>query len=180
MAIDTVCCDTPATDDGSTCSQVFVVTKTLLNDAYGMKSNKQLLNSLEENIRQMGSMDELASDSTQSEISTRVKDFLRALFIDDWQSEAYSRHQNFSERRCQTIKRQTSTLLDRISALEFTWLLAMCYIFFVLNHTHNATIKTHLPMLQLYLLVICLLYFVSISGKLSSSMLRTLLFLVIV
>ena len=42
-------------------------------------------------------MDKLISDNAQSEISTRVKDILIALFIDDFQSESYHQHQNFSE-----------------------------------------------------------------------------------
>ena len=41
-------------------------------------------------------MDELTSDSDQSDVSTRVKDVLRALLIDDWQSESYHQHQNFA------------------------------------------------------------------------------------
>ena len=144
VAICTVYCDTPVVDDGSTCAQLFVETKTFLTDVYGMKSDKQFVNSLEDNIRQRGAMDKLISDSAQSEISTRVKDILRDLFIDDWQSEAHHQHQNYAEKRHQTVKRQTNTLLDRTGAPSFTWLLAMCYVCFVLNHTYNATIKTHL------------------------------------
>ena len=34
-------------------------------------------------------MDKLISDSTQSEISNRVKDTLRALFVEYWQSEPH-------------------------------------------------------------------------------------------
>ena len=70
-------------------------------------------------------MDELTSDSTQSEISTRVKYILRSVFIDDWQSEAYDRNQKFGEQRCQTRKRQTNALLDRTSAPAFAWLIEM-------------------------------------------------------
>ena len=58
------------------------------------------------------------SDSTKSEIS-RVKDILRALFIDDWQPEAYRQHQNFAERTHQNIKRQTNNLLDRTDTPAF-------------------------------------------------------------
>ena len=47
---DAVYCDTPAIDDCSKCSQVFVGTKTLLTDVYGMKSDKKIVNSLEHNI----------------------------------------------------------------------------------------------------------------------------------
>ena len=61
----------------------FVVTKTLLTDAHVMKSDKQLVNSLENKFRQMIAMDKLMSDNAQSEISTRFKDILRALVIGD-------------------------------------------------------------------------------------------------
>ena len=65
-------------------------------------------------------MDRLTSDSAQSEISTRVKDMLRALFIYKLQLEAYHQHQKYSDRRCQTVKRQTNVLLDRTVAPSFT------------------------------------------------------------
>ena len=89
---------------------------------------KKFVSSLEDNIRQRGVMEKLTLDSVKSEISTRVEDILRALFIDDWKSEAYQQHQNFAERRCQTIKRQNNTLLGRTSVPALTWLLAMHYV----------------------------------------------------
>ena len=54
-----------------------------------MKTDKKFVNSLEDNIRKRGAMDKLILDSTQSEISNRVNDMLRALFIDDWQSDSH-------------------------------------------------------------------------------------------
>ena len=54
-----------------------------------MKSDKQFANTLEDNIRTRGAMDKLISDRAQVEISKRVLDILRALFIDDWQSEPH-------------------------------------------------------------------------------------------
>ena len=83
VVIDAVYCDTPATDEGSTYSQLFVSTKALLTNVYGVKSYEQFVNISEDNIRQRGSMDKLTSDIAQSEISTRVKDILRVSFIDD-------------------------------------------------------------------------------------------------
>ena len=88
VATDTFYYDIPAIDDGSECAQLFVGTKTLLTDVYGMKYDKQFVNILEDNVRQREDMDKLTSDVAQSEISTRVKDILRALFVDDWQSKA--------------------------------------------------------------------------------------------
>ena len=40
VAIDTVCCDAPATDEGLKCAHAFVVDNTLLTDAHGVKSDK--------------------------------------------------------------------------------------------------------------------------------------------
>ena len=106
---------------------------------WSLINNSSIL--LEENIRQRGEIDKLISDSSKSEISLRLKEILRALFIDYWQSEACHQHQNFSERRFQTIKKHTNTLLNRTGAHTHTWLLAMMHVFFVLNHTYNVTIK---------------------------------------
>ena len=51
VATYNVYCDTFAIDDGSKCSQEFVGTKTLASNVYVMKSVKQLVNILEDNIR---------------------------------------------------------------------------------------------------------------------------------
>ena len=48
-----------------------------------MKYDKQLVDILEDNIRQKGAIEKITLDSAQFEISTRVKDILRALFIDE-------------------------------------------------------------------------------------------------
>ena len=59
---------------------MFVGTKNLLIDAFGMKSDKQFAFLLECNIRQRVDLNELIPDSTQSEINTRVKDCFNAFF----------------------------------------------------------------------------------------------------
>ena len=80
-------------DYGSTCAQLFVGTKTLVTDVYGMMTDKKLVNTLEDNIRKRGAMDKIISNSVQSDIFNRVKDILRSLFIDDWKSEPCYQHQ---------------------------------------------------------------------------------------
>jgi hypothetical protein len=50
-------------------------------------SDNQFVNALEENIRKRGAMDKIFSYRAQPEISSKVKDILRALHISDWQSE---------------------------------------------------------------------------------------------
>ncbi len=95
---DTVFSDTNAIDDGSTCAQISIGRDTMFANAYGMKVDKEFVNTLEDNIRRRGAMDMLISDQAQAEISKRVLDLICAYCVNDWQSEAYHQHQNFGER----------------------------------------------------------------------------------
>ena len=69
VATDTIFSDTPAVDDGSTMAQFFCGCDTLVCDAYGIKSTKQFINTLSDNIRKRGAMDTLISDGGKYEIS---------------------------------------------------------------------------------------------------------------
>jgi hypothetical protein len=67
VATDTICSDTPAIDCCVTSAQLFVGTKTHTADVYPIKSNKQFVNTLLDNITQCGA---------QVEISERIKQVL--------------------------------------------------------------------------------------------------------
>jgi septum formation inhibitor MinC len=94
VATDTIYSDTPAIDCGITSAQLFVGTKTHTADVYPIKSDKQFVNTLLDNITQRGTPTKLISDRTQVEISERVKQVLRPLHISTWQSEPHQQHQN--------------------------------------------------------------------------------------
>jgi hypothetical protein len=141
VATDTVYSDTPAIDNGSTSAQLYFGTKSTLTDVYGMKTDKQFVNTLEYNIREWGAMDSLLSDSAQVEISNKVKTILRNLFIRSWQSELYKQQQNPAERRFKTVKRVNNNVLDRTGVPAYTWLLCLMYVCYVLNRTYNETIN---------------------------------------
>ena len=81
VATDTVFSDTPAVDSGVKQAQVFLSRDTLVADGYPMKSGKQFVNTLEDDIRRQGAMDKLLSDSAKTEISNKVMDILRAYHI---------------------------------------------------------------------------------------------------
>ena len=99
VATDQIFSDTPAIDTGGIQSaQMFIGRETFVGDVYGVKTSGQFVNTLQDNIRQRGAMDKLISDSARVEISQQVKDILRAMVIQDWQSEPYYHHQNFFER----------------------------------------------------------------------------------
>ena len=72
VATDTVFSDTPAVEYLVKQVQVFVGRDTLVADAYPMKSGKQFVNTLEDNIRRRGAMDKILSDSAKTEISNKV------------------------------------------------------------------------------------------------------------
>jgi hypothetical protein len=137
VATDTIFSNTPAIDGGKTCAQIFVGTETLVTDVYGMKSEKQFVNTLEDNIRKRGAMSRLLSDHAQVEISAGVVGILRALSIGQWQSEQHQQHQNPCKRRYQTLKTMTNTLLDCSGSPLYTWLLCLMYVAFLLNLTYN-------------------------------------------
>ena len=104
VATDTVFSETPALDSGVRLAKVFVGRDTLVADAYPMKSGKQFVNTLEDNIRRRGAMDKLLSDSAKTEISNKVMDIFRAYHISNWHSEPYHQNQNPAEWRNRTIK----------------------------------------------------------------------------
>ena len=99
FATDTVLSDTPEIDGGDTFAQLFVGYSSGLCDAYGMKHKKQFVNNFQDNICERGDPKRLISDSSQVEISSRVKDILRYLMIGNWNSEPYQQQQNPAERK---------------------------------------------------------------------------------
>jgi hypothetical protein len=104
VATDTNYSDTPAIDCGVTSAQLFVGTKTHTADVYPIKSNKQFVNTLLDDITQHGAPTKLISDRAQVEISEHVKQVLRPLHISTWQSEPHQQHQNPAKCQYQNIK----------------------------------------------------------------------------
>ena len=87
VATDTFFSDTPAVDSGVKQVQVIVGRDSLVADVYPMKSGKQFVNTLEDNISRRGAMDKLLSVSAKTEISKVVMGILRAYHISNWHSE---------------------------------------------------------------------------------------------
>jgi hypothetical protein len=54
VATDTMFSDTPAVDSGFTPAQLFVGRHSLVADAYGLKTDEEFVNTLEDNIRERG------------------------------------------------------------------------------------------------------------------------------
>ncbi len=150
VATDTIFSDTPAVDSGVTMAQIFIGKDTLVADVYPMKSTKQFVNTLEDNIRFRGAMSKLISDYAQVEISNKVKDILRMYHSSSWFSEPYHQNQNPAEGRYRTIKSWTNTIMNRSGAPADCWLLCMSYVCYLLNHISCESLKNEIPLAKLY------------------------------
>ena len=62
VATNTVYSDTPAFHGGEHMSQIFVGHKTYRTDIYGLKTGKQFINTLQDQIHEQGAMNRLLSD----------------------------------------------------------------------------------------------------------------------
>ena len=150
VATDTIFSDTPAIDSGVKIAQIFIGKDTLVADIYPMRSEKQFVNTLEDNIRNRGAMHKLISDYAKVEISNKVQDILRMYHIKDWQSEPYHQNQNSAEGRYRTIKAWTNTIMNRTGSPANYWLLCMTYVCYLLNHMSCASLNGEIPLTKLY------------------------------
>ena len=146
VATDTIFSDTPAINDGSTMSQFFIGRDTLVCAAYGIKSQKQFISTLYDNIRFRGAMTTLITDGGRYEISKKVADLLRSLFIKQHESEPYHQHQNKAEQRYGVVKRYINTLMNRTGAPAHCWLLCMLYVCHLLNATASPALGGLTPL----------------------------------
>jgi hypothetical protein len=96
VATDTVFSYTPAIDSGVKAAQLFVGCSSLVADFNPVKTEKELVNALEDNICEQGAMDKLISNCACAEASMRIKDILRDLVISEWHSKPYHENQNFA------------------------------------------------------------------------------------
>ena len=91
-------------------------------------------------------MDKLLSDSAAVEISDRVKDLCRALFIDTWQSEPHYQHQNFAERRWGNLKFNTEWYMNWRDVKPYAWLLCLEWCADVMNMTAEKSLGWRTPL----------------------------------
>ena len=122
-------------------AQFFCGHDTLIYDAYGIKSTKQFINTLSDNIRKWGAMDTLISHGGKYDISKGVIDLLHSLFIQDYQSESYHQDHNKTENCFGPAKRYTNTVMNTSGCLACCWLLCLHYIWVVLHHLASPTLQ---------------------------------------
>jgi hypothetical protein len=120
---------------------LFVGTDTQVTDVYGIKTEKQFINTLEDNIPNCGAPRELISDRAQVIISNKVQYIILTLCIKIWRLEPHQQQQTPAKRRYQRIKRADNSILDRSGPPDYTWILSLQYVFYLLNHAYNDTLN---------------------------------------
>lgn len=141
LTTDTFFSDVPAINGGEKVGQYFQGTTTKVRAVYGLKSEKQFLSALQDEIRKRGAPNRLITDRAKVETSEQTKRFLRSIIVGDWQSEPHQQHQNPAERGYQDVKNLTQVIMDRFGVPPELWLLVMKYVCFILNHSWNEVIK---------------------------------------
>ncbi len=131
--------------NGETCAQIYVGKKSHLTEVFGMTTESQMAETLQDFIRKWGAPDALLSDNAKSEISKNVKRILREYGIKDMQTEPHHPNQNLAERRIQDVKNLTNTLMDRTGTPPHLWYLATEYSVYLLNHLASRTLKWKTP-----------------------------------
>ena len=114
-------------------AQLFVGKDTLVCDACGIKSQKQLISTLYDNINTRCAMDTIIIEGGKYKISKKVAGLLRSLFIKQYESEPYHQHQNKAEPCYGVVKRDINTLMNLTGAPAHCRLLCLFYVCALLN-----------------------------------------------
>jgi hypothetical protein len=81
VACDVVYSINPAVNDGSAAAVMFVGLDSQVTDIYGVKTDKQFVNTLEDQIVDRGAPHKLISDGARVIISSKIVDILGTLCI---------------------------------------------------------------------------------------------------
>ena len=131
-------------------AQIVVGKRTLVTDVYTLKSQKQFVSTLEDNIRFREAMTKLISDHATVEISNKVKDILRMYHSSSWNSDPYHQNQNPAEGRYCTLKSWTNTTMNRTGASADCWILSMIHASYILHHLSCEAMDGNVPLGMLY------------------------------
>ena len=91
-------------------------------------------------------MDTIITDGGKYEISKRITNLLRSLFIKQHESEPYHQHQNNTEQHYGVFKRYIKTLMNLTGAPVHCWLLCLVYVCSLLNVTASPALDGITPL----------------------------------
>ena len=135
---------------GITCAQIFTGTRSKFTQIFGLKTESEGPEALEDFIRNFGAPYALRSDNAKMQTSHLFNKIMRKYNIKAEYTEPHHPQQNPAERRIQDIKCTTAKVMDRTGTPEFLWFYAMSYVTQVLNHTALESLKGITPLQACY------------------------------
>jgi hypothetical protein len=84
LGTDTAFSNTPAFHSGFTAALIFVGRESSVTDIYGLKTDKEFVNTFEDNKQEQVAIDNLISDCAKAENSNCINQILCALCIPSW------------------------------------------------------------------------------------------------
>ena len=91
-------------------------------------------------------MTTLITDGGRYEISKKVADLLKSLFIKQYELEPYHQHQNKAEQQYGVVMRYINTLMNLTGAPAHCWLPSMLYVCKLLNATASPALGGLTPL----------------------------------
>ena len=125
FATDTFFSSEPALG-GITCVQLYTGKTSTFTQVFGMTTENQMPETLQDFIRKWGAPTGLFSDNSKTQTGREVHTILRQYNIRDMQSEPHHQHQNDAERRIQDVKTTTNALMTRTQTPKNLWFLCLC------------------------------------------------------
>ena len=106
----------------------------------------RFINTLYDNIKTREPMDTILFDGQKYEISKKVADLLRSLFIKQYESEPCHQHQNKAEQCHWVVKRYINTLMNLTGAPAHCWLICVVYVYSLSNVTASPALGGITPL----------------------------------
>ena len=131
---------------GYLCMQLFVGLKSRFTATYGMQTESQGHQALEDFIREHGAPYVIRSDNAKMEIGHAFTQICRKYNIKQETTEPHHPQQNPAERQIQEVKKRANMIMDRTGCPENVWYLAVQYVVYLLNRTANEALKWKTPL----------------------------------
>ena len=126
-----------------TCAQVFVGKKSLKGAVYGMATESQGHEALQNFINDHGAPYHMRTDNAQMETGKKWNEIYRWYNISSSTTEPHHPHQNPAERRIQEYKKGTNRILDRTGAPSYLWFYALLLWVGLLNVLFDPNLGTN-------------------------------------
>lgn len=131
---------------GYLCMQLFVGVSSRFTATYGMHTESQGPQALEDFIRDYGAPFVIRSDNAKMEIGKTFTQICRKYNIKQTTTEPHHPQQNPAERQIQEVKKRVNMIMDRTGCPEEVWYLATQYVVYLLNRTATEALKWKTPL----------------------------------